>query len=249
MAEFVFHSPHISQRNGVSFVCERIWLARCSLRVYFLPHAWQWCGVSPVCHITWFIKCSLRVKLFLQISHRCGVSPVCLRTWFTMCSFRVNVLEQYWHLQHNSIKIFLLLSKVQQKIRKSSKKQHNSTISTIRQKVKKKKRHYQPQLYVFSSEIHKQIVYLYGVSPVWHLVWLSKCSLRAKLLPQTVQLYGLSVECLFMWRSSDGAFAKTWKQTVQVNIDPPRWHLPWRVRSPEFENALPHTWDCVCHVV
>lgn len=100
--------PHISQRNGVSFVCERIWLARCSLRVYFLPQAWQWWGVSPVCHITWFIKCSLRVKLFLQISHRCGVSPVCLRTWFTMCSFRVNVLEQYWHLQHNRVKIILL---------------------------------------------------------------------------------------------------------------------------------------------
>lgn len=96
-----YHLPHISQRNGVSFVCERIWLARCSLRVYFLPQAWQWWGVSPVCHITWFIKCSLRVKLFLQISHRCGVSPVCLRTWFTICSFRVNVFEQYWHLQES----------------------------------------------------------------------------------------------------------------------------------------------------
>lgn len=86
--------------------------------------------------------------------------------------------------------------------------------------------------------------YLYGVSPVWHLVWLSKCSLRAKLLPQTVQLYGLSVACLFIWRSSEGAFAKTWKQTVQVNMDPPRWHLPWRVRSFAFENALPHTYNC-----
>lgn len=85
--------------------------------------------------------------------------------------------------------------------------------------------------------------YLYGVSPVWHLVWLSKCSLRAKLLPQTVQLYGLSVACLFIWRSSEGAFAKTWKQTVQVNMDPPRWHLPWRVKSFAFENALPHTWN------
>lgn len=77
---------------------------------------------------------------------------------------------------------------------------------------------------------------------MWHLVWLSKCSLRAKLLPQTVQLYGLSVACLFMWRSNEAAFAKTWKQTVQVNMDPPKWHLPWRVRSFAFENALPHTW-------
>lgn len=78
---------------------------------------------------------------------------------------------------------------------------------------------------------------------MWHLVWLSKCSLRAKLLPQTVQLYGLSVACLFIWRSSEGAFAKTWKQTVQVNMDPPKWHLPWRVKSFAFENALPHTWN------
>lgn len=100
--------PHISQRNGVSLVCERIWFARCSLRVYFLPQAWQWWGVSPVCHITWFMKCSLRVKLFLQMSHRCGVSPVCLRTWFTMCSFLVNVFEQYWHLKR-SLWISILL--------------------------------------------------------------------------------------------------------------------------------------------
>lgn len=88
--------------------------------------------------------------------------------------------------------------------------------------------------------------YRYGVSPVWHLVWLSKCSFRAKLLPQTVQLYGLSVACLFIWRSSEGAFAKTWKQTVHVNMDPPKWHLPWRVKSFAFENALPHTWES-CH--
>lgn len=52
---------------------------------------------------------------------------------------------------------------------------------------------------IFNLQEKKNVVdslcptYRYGVSPVWHLVWLSKCSFLAKLLPQTVQLYGLSV--------------------------------------------------------
>lgn len=83
----------------------------------------------------------------------------------------------------------------------------------------------------------------YGVSPVWHRVWLSKCSFLAKDFPHIVQLYGLSVEWRFMWRSKDAAFANTWKQTAHVNMLPPKWHFPCLPNSWAFVNALPQTYD------
>lgn len=61
--------------KGVSPVCCRTWLTRCSRRVNDLEQKLQRCGDSPVCCLTWFSRCSLRVKVFEQKSHRCGVSP------------------------------------------------------------------------------------------------------------------------------------------------------------------------------
>lgn len=38
-----------------TWVCDRIWLAKCSFRVYFLLHIEHWWGVVPLCHREWFM--------------------------------------------------------------------------------------------------------------------------------------------------------------------------------------------------
>lgn len=141
----------------MSPVCCRTWLVKCSFLVKDLLQKTHLCGDSPVCCLTWFSKCSFLVNVFEQKSQRCGVSPVCHIMWLVKCSFLVKALPQISHLKVNYF-------------------------------VKK----------IYRERINPK-TNLNGVSLVWLLMWLARCSFLVYFLPQIVQQWGVSPVCHITW--------------------------------------------------
>ena len=79
----------------------------------------------------------------------------------------------------------------------------------------------------------------YGLSPVWNLIWLSRCSDSLNALSHTKQLYGLSSMCTLIWRSRFPDWLNALSHTWHLYPFSPLWVLLCTTRLPDVENRLP----------
>ena len=80
----------------VSFWCTFRCLFFSSERANLRPHLSQANGFSPVCVRMWVVRWSDLVNLLMQIWQRKGLSPVCLLICLVSSSDRLNLESQYW---------------------------------------------------------------------------------------------------------------------------------------------------------